>query len=64
MTENNDVYDWWLKSGDNDVYDWWLKSGDNDVYDWWLRFEDNGVLINDENSKITVLDLQNSDRWK
>ena len=48
----------------NDVYDWWLKSEHNDVYDWWLKFENNDVLIDDENSKITMLNFQNSDRWK
>ena len=35
----------------------------NDVYDWWLRSKNNDVMIDDENSKITMLNLQNSDRW-
>ena len=48
----------------NDVYDWWLRPENNDVYDWWLRFKNNDVLIDDENLKITMLNLQNSDQWK
>ena len=48
----------------NDVYDWWLKPEDNDVYDWWLKFENNDILIDDEDSKITMLNFQSSDRWK
>ena len=48
----------------NDVYDWWLRLENNDIYDWWLGLKNNDVLIDDESSKITILDFQNSDRWK